>query len=76
MKVRELPEAVLDYLSNYEYRKRWADEDTYRNIAEELTKFGYSLKDKSCIGDYNSLQGYLGLELLKKGEKNETFRSS
>ena len=39
------------------------DEDTFRNIETELNKFGYSLKDKSCIGDYNDLQGYLNFEI-------------
>ncbi len=60
--IRDLPEEVLNYLWKFGYNK-WADEGKERNIEEELNNFGWTLLDKSCIGDYNDLRGYLNFEI-------------
>jgi hypothetical protein len=59
--VRDLPEEVLNYLGELEFKHG----EEAHNIEEELNKFGWSLKDKDSIGLYNSLQGYLNDEITK-----------
>ena len=59
--IRSLPEEVKNYLDKLEFKHG----DDVKNIDEELRKFGYTLVDKESIGLYNSLQGYLGDEIVE-----------
>lgn len=61
--IRKLPKEVLNHLWKFEYNK-WADKEKQRNIEEELNSFGWSLKDKSFIGEYNDLRGYLDCDII------------
>jgi len=61
--ISDLPEEVLNYLWKWEYNKKWAEEGKDRNIEEELNNFGWTLVDKTCIGDYCDLRGYLNFEI-------------
>ena len=65
--INDLPEEVLSYLWKWEYNK-WAEEGKKRNIEKELNNFGWTLVDKTCIGDYNCLRGYLDFEIEPFGE--------
>jgi len=60
--IRDLPEVVLVYLWRLEYN-HFADEGEEKNIEIELNKFGFTLMDKSVIGEYNDLRGYLDFEI-------------